>query len=109
MQAQQDGKSLQINWTHLAEGKQHAFIVEDVARKDAASLVKLAVDGKSLGISQTQDLDIEIPALGDFRITNFRVDQSSSQHVVIQFSDPLNEKQNLDGLISLTDVGSLDS
>ena len=108
MQAQQDGKSLQINWTHLAEGKQHAFIVEDVARKDAASMVKLAVDGKSLGISQTQDLDVEIPALGDFRITNFRVDQSSSQHVVIQFSDPLNEKQNLDGLISLTDVGSLD-
>jgi uncharacterized protein YfaS (alpha-2-macroglobulin family) len=108
MQAKQEGKSLQINWTHLAEGKQHAFIVEDVARKDAASLVKLAVDGNSLGITQTQDLDIEIPALGDFRITNFRVDQSSTQHVVIQFSDPLNEKQNLDGLISLTDVGTLD-
>ncbi|HMG92440.1 MAG TPA: MG2 domain-containing protein, partial [Chryseolinea sp.] len=108
MQAKQDGKSLQINWTHLAEGKQHAFIVEDVARKDAASLVKLAVDGKSLGISQTQDMDVDIPALGDFKITNFRVDQSSTQHVVIQFSDPLNEKQNLDGLISLTDVGTLD-
>ena len=71
-------------------------------------MVKLAVDGKSLGISQTQDMDVEIPALGDFRVTNFRVDQSSSQHVVIQFSDPLNEKQNLDGLISLTDVGTLD-
>jgi uncharacterized protein YfaS (alpha-2-macroglobulin family) len=108
MTAKQEGKSLQINWTHLAEGKQHAFIVEDVARKDAASMVKLAVDGKSLGISQTHDMDVEIPALGDFRVTNFKVDQSSSQHVVIQFSDPLNEKQNLDGLISLTDVGTLD-
>jgi uncharacterized protein YfaS (alpha-2-macroglobulin family) len=108
LQATQEGKSLQINWTHVAEGKQHAFIIEDVARKDAASIVKLAVDGKGLGITQTQDLDVEIPALGDFRVTNFRIDQSSSQHVVIQFSDPLNEKQNLDGLITLTDVGTLD-
>jgi len=51
---------------------------------------------------------VEIPALGDFKVMNVRVDQSSTQHVVIQFSDPLNEKQNLDGLVSLNDVGTLD-
>jgi uncharacterized protein YfaS (alpha-2-macroglobulin family) len=37
-----------------------------------------------------------------------KVEQSSSQNVVIQFSDPLNEKQNLAGLISISDVGTLD-
>ncbi len=108
IQAQQEGKELKVDWTHVDEGRQHTFMVEDVARQDKASIVKLAVDGKSIGITQTQDLDVQIPALGDFKVTNIRVEQGSSQHVVIQFSDPLNEKQNLQGLISLSDVGTLD-
>ena len=82
--------------------------IEEVIRKDVASLVKLAVNGNSLGISQTQDLEVEIPALGDFKVMSVKVDHRSSQHVVIQFSDPLNERQNLEGLINLSDVGTLD-
>jgi len=108
MGAQQEGKSLKINWSHVAEGKEHVFTIEDVTRKDAASAVKLTINGKSLGISQTEDLEVEIPALGDFKVTSVKVEQSSSQHVVIQFSDPLNEKQNLEGLIAISDVGTLD-
>ena len=108
MDAQQEGKSLKVNWNHVAEGKQHVFTIEDVARKDAASTVKLAVDGKGLGISQTEDMEVVIPALGDFKVMNVKVEQSGSQHVVIQFSDPLSEKQNLEGLINISDVGTLD-
>jgi uncharacterized protein YfaS (alpha-2-macroglobulin family) len=108
MVAQQDGNSLKVNWIHAGEGRQHTFTVEDVARKDEATTVKLAVDGKSIGISQSEAMDVPIPALGDFKVTNFKVEQGSTQHVVIQFSDPLNEKQNLQGLISLADVGTLD-
>ena len=62
----------------------------------------------SLGISQSQDLEVEIPALGDFKVMGVKVDQRSNQHVMIQFSDPLSEKQNLEGLISIGDVGTLD-
>ncbi len=108
IQAQQEGKTLNVNWTHAGEGKEHLFTIEDVARKDAASKVNLAVSGKGLGISQSQDLEVEIPALGDFKVMGVKVEQNPTQHVVIQFSDPLNEKQNLDGLIAISDVGTLD-
>ncbi len=108
IKAEQEGKSLQVNWTHTADGKQHAFTVEEVIRKEAASKVKLDVDGASLGISQAQDLEVEIPALGDFKVMSVKVDQRSNQHVVIQFSDPLTEKQNLEGLININDVGTID-
>ncbi len=108
IQAQQEGKTLNVNWTHAGEGKEHLFTIEDVARKDAASKVSLAVSGKGLGISQSQDLEVEIPALGDFKVMGVKVEQNPTQHVVIQFSDPLNEKQNLDGLIGISDVGTLD-
>ncbi len=106
--ALQDSRSLKVNWTHAGEGKQHLFVVEDVSRKDAGSIVKLEINGRAIGIDQTANREVEIPALGDFKVTNVRVEQGSSQHVVLQFSDPLSETQNLEGLISITDLGSLD-
>jgi uncharacterized protein YfaS (alpha-2-macroglobulin family) len=108
LSAQQDGKSLQVNWAHTGEGKRHVFTVEDVARKDQATAVRLAATGKNLGIEQNEDLNVEIPALGDFRVMNVKVEQSTNQHIVVQFSDPISEKQNLDGLISISDIQSLD-
>jgi alpha-2-macroglobulin len=108
LQATQEGKLLNISWTHASEGKQHLFVIEDVARLDQASAVKLVAKGKSLGIDQSTDKEVEIPALGDFKVTNVKVDQNGNQHVVLQFSDPLNEKQNLEGLISISDLSNLD-
>src|SRR5687768_12618317 len=63
--AQQDGKNLKVSWTHTAEGKQHLFVVEDVSRKDVASVVTLSTDGKSLGLSTSGKKEVKIPALGD--------------------------------------------
>jgi hypothetical protein len=109
MKASQEGNILKINWNHSPDGRQHFFVVGDVARKETASEVLLEASGKSLGIDQSQQTTVEVPALGDFKVTNIRVDQGSSQHVVIQFSDPLQEKQNLSGLIHLSGVSSLDT
>ncbi len=108
LHAKQDGNALKVNWTHTAEGKQHMFVVEDVTRKDASSVVKISANGGGLGINQMDERDVEIPALGDFKVTNVKVDQSGNQHVVLQFSDPLNEKQNLEGLITIRGLQSLD-
>lgn len=99
--AQQDGKNLKVSWTHTAEGKQHLFVVEDVSRKDVASVVTLSTDGKSLGLSTSGKKEVKIPALGDFKIVNTKVVQNPNQYVVLQFSDPLKEKQELRGLISI--------
>ena len=90
--ALQDGKLLKISWTHAPEGKQHLFLVEDVVRKDAPGSVKLSAKGSSLGTTQTSESEVEIPALNDFKVTKVKVDQQGNQHVVVQFSDPLNEK-----------------
>jgi uncharacterized protein YfaS (alpha-2-macroglobulin family) len=106
--AEQEGKSLKVNWTHASEGKQHSFIVEDVSRKESATLVDLKASGQPLGIDQNTAESVEIPALGDFKVTKAWVEQGTSQTVIIQFSDPLNESQNLEGLVTLTELPDLD-
>jgi uncharacterized protein YfaS (alpha-2-macroglobulin family) len=104
----QEGNTLKITWTHNPDGKQHAFVVEDVARKDKASEVTLSVQGKPLGIDRDEDKVVEIPSLGDFKLMQARVVQHPNQYVVLQFSDPLKEKQDLTGLISMAEAGTLD-
>lgn len=106
--ARQDDNSLRVSWTHTSDGKQHLFIVEDVARKESAGKVNLIIDGNALDIEQKEDREVEITALGDFKVTNVRVEQGNTQYVVVQFSDPLNESQNIEGLITMNDLPNLD-
>jgi hypothetical protein len=99
----QDGGALKVTWTHNPDGKQHTFVVEDVARKERASVV-----GKPLGIDRDEKKLVEIPSLSDFKLMQARVVQHPNQYVVLQFSDPLKEKQDLTGLISMAEAGTLD-
>ncbi|MEO5976587.1 MAG: MG2 domain-containing protein [Chryseolinea sp.] len=108
MEAKQDGKQLRVTWAHASEGKQHEFIIEDVKRNAKSGKVEVRVDGKRMDIDRTEDLDVTVPSLNDFKVTSVRVDQGSSQNVVIQFSDPLSEKQNLEGLLNLGGAGTVD-
>ena len=108
LSANQEGKSLKVSWTHTSEGKLHSFIVEDVERKEKPSVVSLTANGNALDVDHREQKEIEIPSLNDFKVTNVAVEQGSNQHVVIQFSDPLSERQNLEGLISLAGLSSLD-
>ena len=101
--AYQEGKSLTIAWTHDNDGKAHRFTVEEIQRKDKASQVTLAGNGAALRIDKEVDTDVEVPALGDFKLTSSQIVQTPEQHVLLQFSDPLQE-QNLDGLIQIEGV-----
>lgn len=108
LSAVQNGATLAVSWNHTSEGRQHHFVIEEVARGEKVSRVDISVSGDPLNIEQQDSRNVEIPALGDFKITNVKVEQGVNQRIVIQFSDPLNEKQNIAGLITISDVGDLD-
>ncbi|HCW07933.1 MAG TPA: hypothetical protein DGG95_11285 [Cytophagales bacterium] len=99
--ASQDEKSLKVNWNHSQDGKQHNFTVEEVTRGESENKVKLAINGESLGINSEEEREVIIPALGDFKIVNAKVVQNPNQYVVLQFSDPLKERQELNGLVTV--------
>lgn len=51
--------------------------------------------------------DLEIPALGDFKVIGISVIQSPEQKVIINFSDPLQAEQNLAGLVTIENAENL--
>lgn len=104
--ASQDGNTLKIKWEHNAD-KTHVFTIENVARKESKGSVFVKWNGKPIGSKTKDEQSVEIPALGDFKITNTQVIQSPEQYVTLFFSDPLMEDQNLEGLISIDKLKNL--
>lgn len=108
LRAVQDGNSLSVTWQHTEDGLQHSFTIEDVVRNEKGSRVIILTDGSPLGIDKKSEREVEIPPISDFKVMEVRVVQGASQHVLIRFSDPLDESQNLFGLLRLSGVGSLE-
>lgn len=108
VEATQENKKLSFTWAHASDGKLHSFTIEEVARGEQASKVKVSANGAALNISKVDETEVEIPSLSDFKLMNAKVMQSPNQHVILQFSDPLKEKQDLNGLISVSGLSDLD-
>ncbi|GAB4329036.1 MAG: MG2 domain-containing protein [Flammeovirgaceae bacterium] len=97
----QNGKLMPIKWQHDAEGLRHSFYIDSVQRTEQPSTVTLELNGELIGLSQKESKVIDIPAINDFKILNVSVLSLPSQHILVNFSDPIDNSQNLNGLIRL--------
>ena len=76
--------------------------IDSLLRSETESVTyKLNVDGKSVKAKQNEDFNISIPALPEFNVINAEIAYEPQQHIKIVFSDPLSEKQNIKGLITI--------
>lgn len=99
--AEQNGRSLSIDWIHL--DNEHIFTVNGIQRTEKAGEIKLSWNGKPLNLDLKGSETIEVPALGDFKMTEAQVVRDNEKYIRLHFSDPLLANQNLDGLVSITD------
>jgi uncharacterized protein YfaS (alpha-2-macroglobulin family) len=97
--ASQNNKGLNFVWEHSENNKEHTFIVDSLIRTEDKGSVTLNWQSEKIGADDNGEMDIEIPALGDFKVMNVRVYQQPNQYVSIRFSDPLKRNQDLEGLI----------
>lgn len=104
LQAKQNGKDLSIAWEPTDDNIHFKFFVENVVRKQAAGKIYITYTGNPIGAEQSGDKELEIPSLSDFKVLKIDVVQQPDQCVVIDFSDPLKETQNLNGLISIDNL-----
>ncbi len=101
LSAEQGNTDLPIEWEHLEGQNEHRFFVKNIQRTDNASEVQLNWVGEKMGVKLNGQQKVEVPALGDFKVTNVQSIQSPEQYISIRFSDPIKEDQNLNGLITI--------
>lgn len=103
LEARQDNKKLNIRWEEKSGGKNFAFVVEGIERKENASLLSLQWQGRSINVGLIGEKTLEIPAKGDFRVMDIRYHKGQDPYLAINFSDPLEENQSFEGLIQIGD------
>jgi uncharacterized protein YfaS (alpha-2-macroglobulin family) len=99
------GSPVQISWQHNNVLKTHTFSVNQLQReKDKVNPLTVNWDGNSLNVEKKGNQDFQIPAIGDFKVLNIRAVQDNDQYVLVQFSDVIMVGQELNGLISISNV-----
>ena len=104
--AQKNNDKLEITWQHDGDGLHHHFIVHNIDRLETASLVELKWSGKALGIENNGEEKIEVPALGDFAVSNVSAMIGDEQAILIEFSDPISKRQDIEGLITIENIST---
>ena len=101
----QNNRKLPISW-NAKNDKIIEFTVDSILRTNDSKDIEIQWDGESIGIDKQIEEEVEVPDLGEFKITKVHVVQRPSQYVEIRFSDPI-QKQNLDGMIAIENVHSI--
>jgi len=102
------GKQLNVTWSHSYNGRKHQFTIGPIVRQDKSSDLVLRWDGHPLGIDRIDEQIITIPPDKPFDVLQVRAIKGGEQYIEIRFSDPLQEDQNLEGLIWVADTRNRD-
>jgi uncharacterized protein YfaS (alpha-2-macroglobulin family) len=94
-----EGSELKTMWTHDPDGQKHLFSLSGASRKPTPQTLTLAWNGEPVGIEGRGERAVEIPGTQDFKLLEIKPVQDDPRYVSIYFSDELDPKQNLKGLI----------
>lgn len=102
LSASQDGNSLTVSYEHGTGQNVHRFTIENIKRTDEKGSVDIEWNGAMIGVDKSDESEYEIPSLQDFMVTSVQVMKSGDKYISVKFSDPINDKQNLRGLVRLS-------
>ncbi|GAB2699208.1 MG2 domain-containing protein [Mucilaginibacter koreensis] len=94
-----------VNWQHDATQTEHRFIINHI-KKPASGSATLTVnwDGKPIGAADHDVKEFAIPAIGEFKVIGARAVQDQDQYVEVQFSNPIQVGQEVNGLVGITGI-----
>jgi alpha-2-macroglobulin len=95
-------KTLALTWQHNADGRHHEFSVAGIERQGEVKPVVVKWNGDAIDVDNKGERQVEVPARNQFKVTQVQpVQQEREQYVQAYFSDALDAKQNLRGLVQL--------
>jgi uncharacterized protein YfaS (alpha-2-macroglobulin family) len=96
-----DGAPVDISWSHSADGRDHGFVINGLARADdAARTLVLKLSGEPLSLDTSLEETVSVPALSQFTVTEAKAVTEGDRYIELRFTDPVAE-QSLDGLITV--------
>ncbi|HEX2922327.1 MAG TPA: MG2 domain-containing protein [Bacteroidales bacterium] len=91
-------KKAELSWDHTKK-LIHDFTIQNIERGKDTRELRFSWDGTGKGVSQKGESLLLIPGIGEFVISDFTEATSESQKIDIIFSDPLDETQEITGIV----------
>jgi|GEM_PF-2777266 len=93
---------LPITWREAETGNVFGFTIENIERTNEPQNLTISYSGRNIDSDSQGEKVAVIPALNEFGITSVKVYEAPSQHIRIDFTDPVKEGQNLNGLVTVS-------
>ncbi len=101
--AKQNRRQLPISWVQESHLKKHIFTIDSIVRGEEMSTVDIQYNGKSINVERSGSITHKVPSINDFEVVNIEIRQHPEEVIIVRFSDPLNETQDLEGKIHMGD------
>ncbi|MGM0479263.1 MAG: alpha-2-macroglobulin family protein [Bacteroidota bacterium] len=99
-------QSMSARWEQRSD-RIYTMIVDSVERFDTEQELHIQWSGQAINAEGNGEESVKVPALGDFKITSHKVVQHPEQYVLLRFSDPLSEDQDIQGLVEIEGHGGV--
>ena len=100
LHANQDGNQLNIKITAAGENK-YSIELDSINRTNNPSTVEIKWNGDAIDVENSGYTTVLVPPLDKFIYMSYKIYDFPEQYLQLQFSDPIDESQNLTGLVSL--------
>ncbi|MES2589144.1 MAG: MG2 domain-containing protein [Bacteroidota bacterium] len=102
-----DGKKLPIRLEKNYYQNEYTFYIDSIKRSKNLGKLEINWDGTPINAKSIGQTTVDVPAYGDFSISEAKVVDRDDQKVELTFTEPLLYGQNLNGIITLEGVENL--
>lgn len=103
----QENRLLDVTMDISPDRRTFSFWIDSVLRTEKPGKVNISWNATDLEPGLKGEQQVDIPALGDFKVMHVTVIQQPEQYIQIMFSDPVKKMQDFEGLIFLGNNTSL--
>lgn len=104
LSAEINKKDYPVKWTADKTGRYYSFTIDSIIRAEESQLLRIFYNGDAIDVDYKGETSYKIPSKNEFVITGYRVQQYPEQQVKLYFSDAVKRYQDLNGLISFSQI-----
>ncbi|MDC6365671.1 MULTISPECIES: alpha-2-macroglobulin family protein [Flavobacteriaceae] len=105
---QQGDKSIPIQWDNTEQDAQYfSFKIDSISRKTEDSELIISWNGKEFGVENEGSETYPIPGKNKFVVMDAKTSSAPNAVLTLNFSEPLKQNQNLNGLVTIENANSL--
>ena len=102
--AEMGSNPFKITWEHEEDNYVHSFVVDSIPRTKETKFLEVEWDGSPKNVSVEGKQQVQVTKMGSFQHVGTLVYNHPEQYVQLEFSDPIDNKQRLEGMVYIPGV-----